>query len=83
MESINNPQLSLPDNLIPFKKEQGLRQLRNTKLTDIDRVNPVRYSLLSEQQRQELITYRQQLLDVPQQQEFPDHVVWPQKPQWL
>ena len=83
MELINNPQLTLPDNLVPFSRAQGLRQLRNQKLIDIDKVNPVRYSLLTEDQRQELVTYRQALLDVPQQQEFPNLVVWPQKPLWL
>jgi hypothetical protein len=56
---------------------------RNRLLADIDRVNPVWYDSLAADQQQQLITYRQALLDVPQQSEFPATVNWPAKPTWL
>jgi hypothetical protein len=69
-----------------FDNEQATqdnRTKRNELLSQVDRVNPVWYSALTEQQQQELSTYRQQLLDVPQQAEFPVNIMWPTKPSWL
>jgi len=60
-----------------------VRQQRNLLLADVDRVNPVWYASLTADQQQELITYRQALLAVPQQAGFPESVEWPAKPTWL
>ena len=59
------------------------RQQRNTLLAQIDRVNPVWHASLTTQQQTELAAYRQQLLDVPQQEGFPTTIVWPAQPSWL
>jgi hypothetical protein len=59
------------------------RQYRNSLLDQVDRVNPVRYATLTDQQKTELATYRQALLDVPQQMGFPTDISWPAKPAWL
>ena len=59
------------------------RDHRDSLLSAVDRVNPVRYSTLTTQQQQDLIAYRQALLDVPGQAGFPLEVVWPAKPEWL
>ena len=59
------------------------RQFRDDLLGLVDRVNPVRYATLTDQQKTELAAYRQALLDVPQQVNFPTDVVWPAKPAWL
>jgi hypothetical protein len=59
------------------------RQQRDQLLGQIDRVNPVWYASLTTEQQQELIAYRQALLDVPQQMGFPTAVSWPAKPHWL
>lgn len=59
------------------------RMQRNQLLSAVDRVNPIWYAALSLEQQQELITYRQALLDVPQQSSFPEAVIWPSKPAWL
>lgn len=59
------------------------RYQRNELLAAVDRVNPVRYATLTDQQQTELAIYRQALLDVPQQVNFPTAVTWPAKPQWL
>jgi hypothetical protein len=60
-----------------------VRSERNRLLANIDRVNPIWYASLSSEQQQELVTYRQALLAVPQQSEFPAQVIWPAKPTWL
>jgi hypothetical protein len=61
-----------------------IRQQRNEILRNtVDRVNPVRYQSLTDEQRTELIAYRQALLDVPTQSGFPNNVIWPTNPTWL
>ena len=60
-----------------------IRYQRNLRLKDIDRVNPIWYASLTADQQQQLVTYRQALLAVPQQAGFPETVTWPVKPTWL
>lgn len=62
---------------------QNIRRLRDQELESIDRVNPVWFYSLTDNQQAELAQYRQALLDVPQQSDFPSTVDWPSKPQWL
>lgn len=45
--------------------------------TTIDAMNPMRWETLTELQKDAWRTYRQALLDVPQQEGFPTDVVWP------
>jgi hypothetical protein len=59
------------------------REFRNQLLARVDRINPIWYASLTAEQQQELATYRQALLDIPQQADFPQSVEWPPKPQWL
>lgn len=66
-----------------FNMQRQMRSLRDEMLSQVDRVNPIRYASLSQQQQQQLIAYRQALLDVPQQIGFPESVEWPAKPAWL
>lgn len=60
----------------------ALRDDRNIRLLSVDEIsgNPMRWSELSDDVRGLWATYRQALLDVPQQSGFPDTVVWPSKP---
>jgi hypothetical protein len=60
-----------------------VRATRNLLLTLVDKVNPIRYATLTDEQRTELIAYRQALLDVPTQSGFPNNVIWPTNPTWL
>jgi hypothetical protein len=60
-----------------------LRIKRNQALAEIDAVSPVRYASLTAEQQADLQTYRQLLLDVPQQSDFPVAIDWPTKPTWL
>ena len=60
-----------------------VRAERTRLLGDIDRVTPVWYNSLTQEQQAELVAYRQALLDVPQQPGFALSVIWPAKPTWL
>jgi hypothetical protein len=63
---------------------KAIRAERDMKLvTEVDPIagNTLRWADLTVQQQQEWATYRQALLDVPQQAGFPHDVVWPVKPQ--
>lgn len=58
------------------------RQRRDKYLTMfIDTLNGPRWESMSQTQKDDWITYRQELLDVPQQSGFPDNIVWPIKPE--
>ena len=59
------------------------RSKRNELLeTEIDPtvMNPLRWGALSPEEQAALATYRQELLDVPQQAGFPKTHTWPNKP---
>ena len=57
----------------------AVRSVRDSKLHDTDVVvsNPLRFAAMSGEKQAEWATYRQRLLDVPQQNGFPDRIVWP------
>ena len=62
----------------------AVRAERNYKLAaDVDPIagNALRWAELTPEQQQALATYRQALLDVPQQAGFPNDVAWPTKPE--
>lgn len=63
--------------------QNNIRYQRNLMLNDLDRVGAVWYNSLTTEQQSELAVFRQALLDVPQQSEFPTQVNWPSKPAWL
>jgi hypothetical protein len=69
--------------ILEDKTESNARNQRNNQLSQIDRINPIWYASLTEQQQQDLVAYRQHLLAVPQQAGFPTQVDWPAKPTWL
>jgi len=69
--------------ILEDKRESNARQQRNDLLSAVDRINPVWYASLTTDQQTELATYRQQLLDVPQQSGFSSDITWPAKPGWL
>ena len=60
-----------------------LRQTRDSLLTEVDAVagNILRWDELTEAKKSEWTTYRINLLDVPQQPNFPNTVDWPTKPE--
>ena len=46
----------------------------------VDKMNPMRWETFTEVQKQAWRDYRQALLDVPQQDGFPETVEWPVPP---
>jgi hypothetical protein len=76
--------LDLPIPKFAIEPTTALRNLRDRILNEtVDRINPIRYASLTTEQQQELIAYRQALLDVPQQAGWPGEIEWPTKPSWL
>lgn len=61
---------------------EQIRYQRNELLTELDTLvnNPLRWASYNEDYKNALTTYRQALLDVPEQSGFPTEVVWPNKP---
>lgn len=58
------------------------RELRNKWLRIyVDSINAVRWESLTQQQKNDMILYRQELLNVPQQVGFPTSVTWPTPPE--
>lgn len=55
---------------------------RNKLLSELDNIvsNPLRWASFSELEQQEWANYRQALLDLPLQAEFPNTINWPIKP---
>jgi hypothetical protein len=60
-----------------------IREYRDVLFMPLDRISPMRYETLSEEQRQELRDYRQALIDITKQNGYPLDVVYPVKPTWL
>ena len=56
---------------------------RDNRLTEVDAIagNALRWAELTSAKQAEWSTYRQALLDVPQQAGFPNSITWPTKPQ--
>ena len=65
--------------------EEEIRAIRDKLLIELDEVvlNPLRFASFTDEQKAELATYRQALLDVPQQAGFPSDVTWPEKPTFI
>lgn len=62
-----------------------IRDERDKLLVELDEVvlNPLRFASFTDEQKAELATYRQALLDVPQQSGFPVEVAWPVRPEFI
>lgn len=71
-----------PDWRIQLEKEVlslDVRLERNKLLSDTDHLIQADYPI-SDEKKQEIKVYRQALRDIPQQDGFPDNIVWPDKP---
>ena len=63
-------------------EESGVRAKRDMLLSsDIDVINAVRWNSFTTEQQAAWTQYRQDLLNIPQQQGFPFNVTWPTKPE--
>lgn len=61
------------------RKKYEIIQRRNNLLNDSDYLMMADYPI-SDEKKQEIKVYRQALRDIPQQDGFPDSIVWPDKP---
>lgn len=71
-----------PDWRLQLEKEMlslDVRLERNKLLSDTDHLIQSDYPI-SDEKKQEIKVYRQALRDIPQQDGFPDNIVWPDKP---
>ena len=69
--------------LEPRLSEEEARKKRDTILVEsVDPIvsNPLRWGNMTPEQQQAWKDYRQALLDVPQQDGFPEDVAWPDRP---
>lgn len=71
--------------IVPVLTEEQLgtqvRGQRDSMLDEVvDKMNPMRWETFTEVQKQAWRDYRQALLDVPQQDGFPETVEWPVPP---
>lgn len=69
------------DEEIQSEKASLIRGKRDLLLhSSIDTVNAIRYNSMKEKDKKAWAEYRQALLDVPQQEGFPDNIIWPTPP---
>ena len=50
-------------------------------LLEVDKINAVWWNSMDKNKQDSWIKYRQSLLDIPQQEGFPDLINWPIKPE--
>lgn len=63
------------------KTEEDVLLKRDTLLAEgPDRISPMWWASMSEQEQQAWIFYRQALLDITGQADYPEFIVWPIKP---
>lgn len=87
LEDVRNYLLDNPDMLLDSAQieddrlTQSARARRDTLLKEtVDSVNPMRWEAMTDEQKDAWRAYRQALLDVPQQEGFPNNIVWPTSP---
>lgn len=69
------------DSLVDFQAAK-LKAERDSLLSATDYLVQPDYPI-TESQREEVKAYRQALRDIPQQEGFPENVVWPEKPAFI
>lgn len=62
---------------------RGARHVLLVNEVDKYAANALRWADLTSAQQAELSTYRQTLLDITDQETFPESVTWPTKPDWV
>ena len=87
LEDVRNYLLDNPDMLLDSAQIETDRLTREARVRRdallkevVDSVNPMRWELLSDVEKQAWRDYRQALLDVPQQEGFPNTITWPEAP---
>jgi hypothetical protein len=78
--------LGLPDDQKREKQEEVIRNERYMRLRQCDKISPMRWNAMSEEQKQAWTDYRNALLNIPQHKDFPwngdlNQVPWPKQPE--
>lgn len=69
------------DEEIQNEKASSARDKRNFLLSSsVDTISAIRYNSMKEKDKKAWAEYRQALLGVPQQEGFPDNIIWPTPP---
>ena len=69
-----------PEVLLNLEKQERDRRDKYLQI-HVDIMNAVRWESLTQQQKDDFVSYRQALLDVPQQSGFPENINWPIPPE--
>ncbi len=87
LEDVRNYLLDNPDMLLDSAQIEAdrltreARDRRDTLLKEVvDTINPMRWEALTAPEKDAWRAYRQALLDVPQQECFPNNITWPEAP---
>ena len=60
---------------------KAIRMKRDALLKEyVDTINAVRWNGMTDDEKSAWTAYRKALLDVPEQEGFPETVIWPEKP---
>lgn len=70
-------QLNIPET------ERAARLHRNNLFRYVDKISPIWYAAMTEQERMTCIEFRQQLLDITSASDFPVNIQWPSVPEFL
>lgn len=72
-------------NAVVFTDQEKAAIVRRQRQTvfqrTVDKINPLMWQSFTQEQKNAWSQYRQALLDITNQEGFPDNVVWPQVPQ--
>lgn len=80
---LDNPEMLVDLEAIELETlEKQARFRRDSLLKEVvDSMNPMRWEAMTELQKDAWRAYRQALLDVPQQEGFPEDIIWPNIPE--
>lgn len=65
------------------RTDQKAREQRQVLFGFVDRVSPMWWAAMTEEQQVAVTTYRQEILDITKQEGYPVMIDWPAKPAWL
>lgn len=69
-----------PEYTAEFLENRARRKRNNLLKKYVDKMNGPRWESMSQEQKDAWVQYRQDLLDVTEQEGFPENIVWPTVP---
>lgn len=65
------------------RSDQNARKIRQKLFAEVDKINPMWFESMTDAQREQVRVYRQAILDITDQVDYPRVIDWPTKPAWL